>query len=79
MRILLFLLMIWSVFSLHGDIVDEMVCLPCPDNFFCTNGSNFECMDFSVSYPSQFPSSIDDCICEGGLSLIHISEPTRPY
>ena len=70
MRILLFLLMIWSVFSLHGDIVDEMVCLPCPDNFFCTDGSNFQCPNFSVSYPSQFPSSIDDCICEGGYERV---------
>ena len=51
----------------HGEYVDDMACVLCHSDAFCPgDGTEVFCPAHSASIPSQFPSTIDDCICEAG-------------
>ena len=51
----------------HGEYVDDMACVLCHPGAFCPgDGTEVFCPAHSASIPSQFPSTIDDCICEAG-------------
>lgn len=66
----------------HGEYVDDMACVLCHSDAFCPgNGTEVFCPAHSASIPSQFPSTIDDCICDAGyLRQADVCSPgTAPF
>ena len=66
MRLIMLFALITVAFAGHGDFVDEYICQLCPETAYCVDGQSYPCPDFSLSDPTQFPSTIDECICLGG-------------
>ena len=52
----------------HGEYVDDMACTLCHSDAYCPgDGTEVFCPAHSASIPSQFPSTINDCICDAGF------------
>lgn len=52
--------------AFHGDVIDDVRCELCGPHTYCLNGEEFFCPSQSLSVPYDFPSEIDDCICNPG-------------
>ena len=61
--------------AFHGDVIDDVRCELCGPHTYCLNGEENFCPPQSLSVPYDFPSEIDDCICNPGyLELINTHE-----
>lgn len=69
MRLALLATLLIPLTAFHGEYVD-MACMPCPETAYCMNGESFSCPPDSRSNPSQFPSTIEECVCEDGFHRV---------
>ena len=57
-------------FSIDGDLIG---------NIFGLNGTNCSWEQFEEEWQADGQTTVTICVTNQNLSLIHISEPTRPY
>jgi len=83
MRSVLFIALLTLALAGHDEVVDDVVCMTCPETAYCTNGSIFSCPENSLSDPSQFPSNVDDCVCLAGFfrngDVCEVGQPPHYY
>lgn len=80
-RLLVLSFILASVSAFHDDTVDEFTCVRCNQHSFCVDNQHLPCPHNSTSIPDQFPSAIEDCICDPGFNRsAHICViGTAPY
>lgn len=67
-RLLVLSFILAGVSAFHDDTVDEFTCVRCNQHSFCVDNQQLPCPHNSTSIPDQFPSEIEDCICDPGFN-----------